>query len=378
MKPLAGSIRQKIKHWRLARAARHRPRLGEILLKRGIITQKQLDVAIREQSQTHEKLGKILFLHGWATTSQLASALRSQHKLLSSATVMLLQASSLALPSHHAAAIESHDKVIGEEVDAAANYPDYGTFNFGLAFKTEINELREQQAEQARAEALVATPKKVPPASRAHSSSDRSELSPDVAKLQLPVHLLAKADQYMPHVMEAAVRFDVPAGLILSVIHAESHFRNKARSSMNAQGLMQVVSFTAGAEAYPMVFEKRGRPSLSQLRDPRTNILLGTAYLKRLEQVYFGHVSNPEVRQAAVIAAYNVGPTKLRNIFSRHGEPRSVAGLKRLLAKYTPRETQNYLVKVRSRKDLYSSLSAKGVALAPVQSGSSGLAAATG
>ena len=354
IKSIAKNLQRKIQSRQaLFKRVKEKPRLGEILVRRGVISEQQLATALREQGRTREKLGKILFEHGWATAGQVSGALRSQHKLLSSATVMLLQASSLALPSHHAAAVEQTPQARAMAL-AASEQDDLGSggFVFGNAFSSEI--VRAQTAETSANASAMRTDTSISTAPHA-----------EVAQLGLPDSVLHKAHAYQRYVKQASKRFDVPPGLIMSVIHAESHFNNRARSSMSAQGLMQIVAGTAGKEAYPMVFNKPGKPTIKQLRDPRTNILLGTAYLRKLERVYFKHIRNPDVRQAAVIAAYNVGPTKLRNIFGKYGMPSSVGELQQLLKRHTPPETQNYLIKVSKRRPLYRAIHAKGLALAP-------------
>nr|HDM59905.1 type II secretion system protein GspE [Bacillota bacterium] len=54
------------------------PRLGEILLREGVITKRQLEHALRVQRQTGRMLGEVLVELGYITYEQLADALAKQ------------------------------------------------------------------------------------------------------------------------------------------------------------------------------------------------------------------------------------------------------------------------------------------------------------
>ena len=85
---------------------------------------------------------------------------------------------------------------------------------------------------------------------------------------------------------------------VAAEIRAESVFNPKARSAANAMGLMQVVPATGAATA-----KKLGLPwaGAASLYDSDTNIQIGTAYLREMENKY----GLPYI----AIAAYNAGPT---------------------------------------------------------------------
>ncbi|MET0814107.1 MAG: transglycosylase SLT domain-containing protein [Pseudoxanthomonas sp.] len=84
---------------------------------------------------------------------------------------------------------------------------------------------------------------------------------------------------------------------VAAEIRAESVFNPKARSGANAMGLMQVLPSTGAATAKSLGLPWGGAASLY---DPDTNIMLGTAYLRQMENKY----GAPYV----AIAAYNAGP----------------------------------------------------------------------
>ena len=84
---------------------------------------------------------------------------------------------------------------------------------------------------------------------------------------------------------------------VAAEIRAESVFNPKARSGANAMGLMQVLPSTGAATAKSLGLPWGGANSLY---DSDTNIMLGTAYLRQMENKY----GTPYV----AIAAYNAGP----------------------------------------------------------------------
>jgi type IV pilus assembly protein PilB len=53
-------------------------RLGEILIEKGLITQKQLEDALKEQRESGEFLGNILISRGWITKDNLSEGLAEQ------------------------------------------------------------------------------------------------------------------------------------------------------------------------------------------------------------------------------------------------------------------------------------------------------------
>ncbi len=85
---------------------------------------------------------------------------------------------------------------------------------------------------------------------------------------------------------------------VAAEIRAESVFNPKARSSANARGLMQIVPATGAATARRIGLPYSGADALY---DSDTNIALGTAYLRQMEDKYG--------QTYVAIAAYNAGPT---------------------------------------------------------------------
>lgn len=94
----------------------------------------------------------------------------------------------------------------------------------------------------------------------------------------------------------------LPASTVYSVIRAESAFQEDARSPAGALGLMQLMPDTGKLTARRLGLPV---PSQSALLDPRTNIALGTSYLRQLLDRFAGNL-------ALAAAAYNAGPGRVR------------------------------------------------------------------
>ncbi len=101
--------------------------------------------------------------------------------------------------------------------------------------------------------------------------------------------------------------------LLLSVMRQESAFDPAAVSSAGARGLMQLMPATAKSVAKRNGFTYQ-RDLL--IDDPDYNIRLGSAYLASLLSDYGGSY-------VLALAAYNAGPSRVRQWIADHGDPRS-------------------------------------------------------
>jgi soluble lytic murein transglycosylase len=104
----------------------------------------------------------------------------------------------------------------------------------------------------------------------------------------------------------------VEPALVYAVIRQESEFIAGAKSHAGARGLMQLMPFTAKAEAQDVSMPY----VLNRLTsDPVYNMRLGTQHLYRLRVLYQG--SYP-----LMVAAYNAGSGRVDRWLALHGDPR--------------------------------------------------------
>ena len=106
---------------------------------------------------------------------------------------------------------------------------------------------------------------------------------------------------FYSEVEKTSQKLQIPKALIFAVIRQESAFNTRARSPADAFGLMQLIPRTARHIARE---QKTPFKNFRELYQSSKNILLGTAYLKKLlkqtDQLYLS------------IATYNAGPTAVK------------------------------------------------------------------
>ena len=99
--------------------------------------------------------------------------------------------------------------------------------------------------------------------------------------------------KYNEAIVENAKKNGLDRYVIQGLIHQESYYNPKARSSVGATGLMQLMPPTAKEVA-------RRLRSSANLEDPTTNVKLGTYYFRTLVNMFGGSVN-------LAIASYNAG-----------------------------------------------------------------------
>lgn len=92
--------------------------------------------------------------------------------------------------------------------------------------------------------------------------------------------------------------------LLASVIYQESKFAINSRSHRGAQGLMQVMPYTA--ESY----------GVADLLDPESNIKVGTSHLKRLQKIFRKIGLQDEELIKFTLAAYNAGEGRIIDCYN--------------------------------------------------------------
>lgn len=100
----------------------------------------------------------------------------------------------------------------------------------------------------------------------------------------------------------------VPRALVKAMMSVESSGDSDARSNRNAVGLMQVTPIAARAMG----------GSWEEMRDdPELQLRTGSRYLRELYEVDFGHIADEQRRWTLALAAYNAGPTTVRDAGER-------------------------------------------------------------
>jgi len=74
----------------ISQSAVQRSQLGRLLLVRKLITEDQLNEAIRQQQSTGKRLGEVLVEQGWVTQRQIGRALRKQSNIRMVAAILAM------------------------------------------------------------------------------------------------------------------------------------------------------------------------------------------------------------------------------------------------------------------------------------------------
>lgn len=192
----------------------------------------------------------------------------------------------------------------------------------------------------------------------------REPVNPAFARALARLAPARSASDYRSLVDSFAKRYGLNTNLVLAIIHSESNFVPSLVSSKSAMGLMQLLPSTASGEVHRFLYGRQGSLSYAELSVPEINIRYGTAYLHILESRYFAGVRDRSMREACVIAAYNMGPNGFLKLYgptpelavaaiNSMGHDEFLADLQRRLPM---RETRFYVEKVRKMKEHYSSL----------------------
>lgn len=165
----------------------------------------------------------------------------------------------------------------------------------------------------------------------ASAASALSALGLKQLPAMLPLQLQQSTSSYDAIVQQASLLYGVDAGLIHSVIEAESGYRSNVVSSAGAKGLMQLMDGTAQQMGVKDAF------------DPAQNVYGGTRYLASLLKRYNGN-------EAMALAAYNAGPGRVDALGVKSDE--------QLRSKMSqlPLETQKYVANIMARRNQAGSI----------------------
>lgn len=132
----------------------------------------------------------------------------------------------------------------------------------------------------------------------------------------------AQRSEWVAAFARAQCAFEVDALLLLAIAEKESSLDPTARGPAGGVGLLQVRAATAEAVAEELGLVWRGEESLV---DPATNVALGAGYLAQMQDD-FG-------TWEAALAAYNLGPARLRDLL-REGKPATSPYAREVLARF--------------------------------------------
>lgn len=153
-------------------------------------------------------------------------------------------------------------------------------------------------------------------------------------KLAYPLH-------YVEEINTAASKLKLSPFYLISIIKEESHFDTEAKSSTNAMGLMQIMPDTANYIASKLYIPLY---SLSNLNDVKTNIYIGSNYIKYLNDKFKNYI--------LVTAAYNAG----EGAVSRWLKAYSISDYDEFIENIPYEETKNYVRRVFRTYHLYNKI----------------------
>jgi len=140
------------------------------------------------------------------------------------------------------------------------------------------------------------------------------------------------------------------SGEIWSLAHGisrqESSFDPYAVSHAGARGMMQLMTGTAREQAGKMGV---GYDSYRLISDPSYNVMIGSAYFRRLLNNWNGSVP-------LAVAAYNAGSGNVRKWVNRYGDPRSQVDMLKWIEAIPYTETRAYVQRVIENSVVYDSL----------------------
>lgn len=159
---------------------------------------------------------------------------------------------------------------------------------------------------------------------RLQRAMDKSQPSPQkearrAVRLDL-LHIIGKRAPEMDEadrwkLTGAVVKYAAAHGhdpyLLLAVIETESAYRHDAVSNVGAVGYMQLRPFVARAMASEVKMDSDFAPH--HLTDMDTNVRLGSYYLSKMK-ARFGDLT-------LALVAYNLGPSKLREVLRKGKKP---------------------------------------------------------
>lgn len=117
----------------------------------------------------------------------------------------------------------------------------------------------------------------------------------------VPGRLKLRLGRYIKPTLDLCEKYQVDPFWAISVMWTESHFHFRAKSTVSATGLMQIMPATGEFLSRLLKMPNSKELVYKRITDPKINIEMGVFYLKRLLRIFDG-----SHRLATV--AYNMGP----------------------------------------------------------------------
>lgn len=179
----------------------------------------------------------------------------------------------------------------------------------------------------------------------------------------IPNHVKQRAAEFRDDVMKQSKRFSLDPRLVFALMHTESYFNPKARSSAPAYGLMQLVPSSGARSAYLHVYKEDKLVTADYLYTPPNNVELGSGLLNLMLTKDFKNITDEKSRVYCAIAGYNTGPGNVaRSFVGKRDIPKAVAQINQMtsdqvfehLRKNLPfEETRTYIKTVTDRIPTY-------------------------
>ena len=146
--------------------------------------------------------------------------------------------------------------------------------------------------------------------------------------------------KYAKYVEKYAKENEIEKELIYAIIKAESNFKEKAKSSKGAIGLMQILESTA----YEVAEELELEITKEDLSNPEINIQIGAKYITKLIKIY----KNLEL----AVASYNAGIGNVNSWIEEEKIKKDGTDIENIPFK----ETNNYVRKILRNYKIYKEL----------------------
>jgi len=164
----------------------------------------------------------------------------------------------------------------------------------------------------------------------------------------VPNYVKRRAAKFRPTVEVWAKKYNLDPAFVLAIMRTESAFNPRARSSVGAIGLMQIMPQYAGLEVMQTVTTNAVQPTAEFLYEPQKNIMIGTTYLQLLRDQYFAAMKDEEKQRYLITASYNWGPHRIKKAIAKGRLSTRVpaSDVFSKIQEIAPAETKEYLRKV--------------------------------